>query len=220
MPPKDIKSRSRHADRRKGVLRRKRSVSRKRRLVTAIVLATLVLGLVGMGLWLALSQRPQATVQVYPMEYEREIRTNAAENAIDPALPAAVILAESSYMPDAVSQANAQGLMQLLPSTADWIAGKCDEVYEEGSLFDPDTNIQYGCWYLGYLLRRFDGNLVCAIASYHAGQGTVDGWLSNPEYSADGVTLQSIPSEATETYVKRVLRYYEKYQELYVAQAA
>ena len=110
--------------------------------------------------------------------------------------------------------------MQLLPDTADWIAGKFDESYVEGCLFDPDTNIKYGCWYLGFLIRRYEGNLACAVAAYHAGQGTVDGWLSNPEYSPDGAVLQAIPSQATDTYVKRVLRYYEKYQELYEPSAA
>jgi soluble lytic murein transglycosylase len=185
--------------------------------VTAIVL---MLALTGMGLWLVFLQRPETTVQVYPMTYEAEIRAGAASNGLDPALPAAVILAESSYQPEAVSEANAQGLMQLLPSTAEWVAGKFDETYREGSLFEPETNIKYGCWYLGYLIHRFNGNLTCAIAAYHAGQGTVDGWLANPEYSPDGATLQTIPSSATDTYVKRVLKYYEKYKELYTPSAA
>ena len=199
--------------------RRRRRARRTRRVVAVAVMATLVLALVGVGLSAMFAKHPETTVQLFPMKYEAEIRANAAENGLDPALPAAVILAESSYLPDAVSDANAQGLMQLLPSTAEWVAGKCDEVYREGSLFDPNTNIQYGCWYLGYLTRRFDGNLTCAVAAYHAGQGTVDGWLANPEYSADGATLRQIPSAATETYVKRVLKYYEKYKELYAPQA-
>ena len=198
-----------------GKRRHRRKARRNRRIAAAVVIAVLALALVGMGLWLLFMQRPETTVQVYPMAYEAEIRANAAENSLDPALPAAVILAESSYVPDAVSEANAQGLMQLLPSTAEWVAGKCDEEYREGSLFEPNTNIQYGCWYLGYLIRRFKGNLTCAIAAYHAGQGTVDGWLANPEYTSDGQTLQTIPSNATVTYVKRVLKYYEKYKELY-----
>lgn len=198
----------------------RRGARRRRRIATAVVIGALVLALAGMGLWLLFMQRPETTVQLYPMEYESLIRSNAAENDLDPALPAAVILAESSYVPDAVSPANAQGLMQLLPSTAEWVAEKCDEAYQEGSLFDPNTNIQYGCWYLGYLIRRFNGNLTCAIAAYHAGQGTVDGWLANPEYSPDGTVLQKIPSDATDTYVKRVLKYYEKYKELYAPEAA
>ena len=97
---------------------------------------------------------------------------------------------------------------------------KFGETYAEGCLFYPDTNIRYGCWYLGFLTRRFNGNAVCAAAAYHAGQGTVDGWLANPEYSDDGATLKEIPSEATKTYVTRVLRYYERYKALYAPQAA
>jgi len=203
-----------------GDRRRRRRARRRRRVVAAVVLGMLALALIGMGLWLLFARRPETTVQIYPMEYEALIRSNAAENGLDPALPAAVILAESSYMPEAVSGVNAQGLMQLLPSTAEWVAGKFDEVYREGSLFEPETNIQYGCWYLGYLIRRFNGNLTCAVAAYHAGQGTVDGWLADPVISPDGATLQTIPSEATDTYVKRVLKYYEKYKELYAPAAA
>ena len=203
-----------------GYNRRRRRARRKRRVATVAVIGVLALALVGMGIWLLFMQRPETTVQLFPMEYEAEIRANAAANGLDPALPAAVILAESSYMPQAISSVNAQGLMQLLPSTAEWVAGKFNEAYREGSLFEPDTNIKYGCWYLGYLIRRFEGNLTCAIAAYHAGQGTVDGWLAIPEYSRDGRTLQTIPSSATDTYVKRVLKYYEKYMELYAPQAA
>lgn len=205
------KNRNLSAKRRRAIARARR----RRRVVAAVVIGALALGLVGMGLWMLMSRKPQATIRRYPMEYVETVRARAAENGIDPALVAAVILAESDYQPDAVSEANAQGLMQLLPPTAEWIAGKFDETYAEGSLFDPQTNIKYGCWYLGYLSRRFDGDLTCAVAAYHAGQGRVDEWLADPACSTDGSTLETIPSQATDTYVKRVLSYYEKYREMY-----
>ena len=173
------------------------------------------LGLLGLGAWQVLARFPGLTIQRYPMEYEDVIRGRAAAEGIPPAYAAAVILAESSYRPDAVSQANAQGLMQLLPSTAEWIAGKFGESYVEGSLFDPQTNIRYGCWYLGFLLRRYGGDLTCATAAYHAGQGTVDGGLADPAYSADGATLDAMGYASTQTYVERVLKYYERYEKLY-----
>ncbi len=204
-------------------LARRRRVRRARQFQRALAVgmaAVIVVGLIGLGVWLILAPKPEATIEVYPVEYEAQIRRRAAENGLDPAYPAAVILAESSYQPEAVSGANAQGLMQLLPDTADWIAGKFDETYVEGCLFDADINIKYGCWYLGWLVKRYGGNLACATAAYHAGQGQVDKWLENPEYSSDGVTLSLIPSEATDTYVKRVLKYYEKYCELYAPEAA
>ena len=203
---------------RRALSRKRRRVRRARRIqraLTVAMVAVLVLGLAGLGIWLLFEGRPEITVQYYPVEYEALIRTGAAENGVDPAYPAAVILAESSYQPEAVSQANAQGLMQLLPSTAQWIAEKFGEEYVDGCLFDPEINIRYGCWYLGFLMRRFDGDMTCATAAYHAGQGKVDEWLSNPELSADGRTLEKIPSQATDTYVKRVLKYYEKYVQLY-----
>ena len=149
------------------------------------------------------------------VEYEDLIRTYAAENNIPPAYVASVILAESSYRPEVVSYADARGLMQILPSTAKWIAGKFDEEYVEGCLFDPETNIKYGCWYLGFLMNRYDGDMECSSSAYHAGQGTVDKWLKDPAISADGKTLDNIPSEATGTYVSRILKYYEKYEEIY-----
>lgn len=194
---------------------RARRARRIRKLLTISMIAILALGLIGLGLWLLFDSRPGTTIQSYPVEYEALIRARAAEEGIDPAWAAAVILAESSYQPEAVSYANAQGLMQLLPDTALWISEKFGDSYQEGCLFEPEINIRYGCWYLGFLFRRFDGNMTCATAAYHAGQGQVDAWLANPEYSDDGRTLGRIPSEATDTYVKRVLRYYEKYVQLY-----
>lgn len=199
--------------------RKARRARRRRRIAAIVTILTLSVALIGLGLWLLPGNRPGVVGQAYPMEYEAQIRARAAENGLDPALPAAVILAESSYRPEAVSEANAQGLMQLLPDTAQWISEKFDEVYAEGCLFEPEVNIKYGCWYLGYLMKRFDGDVTKAVAAYHAGQGRVDEWLADPACSPDGVTLSTIPSDATRTYVTRVLKYYEKYQALY-AQAA
>ncbi|MBQ8110892.1 MAG: lytic transglycosylase domain-containing protein [Clostridia bacterium] len=194
---------------------RVRRARRIQRIATVSMIAVVALGLAGLGLWMLFDARPQTTVQTYPVAYQASIRALAAENGIDPAWPAAVILAESSYQPEAVSSANAQGLMQLLPDTAMWIAEKFGDTYAEGCLFDPQINLRYGCWYLGYLYRRFNGDMTCATAAYHAGQGQVDGWLANAEYSDDGSTLKRIPFDSTDTYVKRVLKYYEKYVQLY-----
>ena len=199
---------------------RKRRARRMRavlKLIQVLTIAVLVLGIGGLGVWMLLERRPEMTITTYPVEYEELIRQYAAENEIPPAYVAAVILAESSYRPEAVSQVNAQGLMQILPSTAEWIAGKFDESYMEGCLFDPETNIKYGCWYLGFLMRRYDVSMRCSSAAYHAGQGTVDKWLADPAYSSDGKTLDKIASDATGTYVERVLKYYEKYEEIYAS---
>lgn len=192
--------------------RRGRRRGRRTAMVIAIVLA---LGIAGLGAWIVYERIVAPTVVTYIVEYTDEIRAAAEENGLEPAYVAAVVMAESSYRPNAVSNANAQGLMQLLPSTAEWIAGKFDETVSDGALFDPETNLRYGCWYLGWLMRRYDGDMRCASSAYHAGQGTVDKWLENPEYSQDGKTLSRIPFDSTRTYVDRVLKYYEKYEEVY-----
>lgn len=186
-----------------------------RKIIRAAIIAVLALGICAMGLWLLLDREPEVTVETYPVEYEAYIRTYASENGIPPAYAAAVILAESSYRPEVVSEADARGLMQILPSTGEWIAGKYDEAFTEEDLFDPETNIKYGCWYLGFLMNRYDGDIRCSSSAYHAGQGNVDKWLKNPAYSTDGEHLDVIPYESTETYVNRILKYYEKYEEIY-----
>jgi len=154
----------------------------------------------------------------HPLEYADHILQYSAEQALDPALVAAVILCESSYRPDAESRLGARGLMQLMEETAGWIAHKLDEdgpSYSFDLLYDPETNIRFGTWYLGYLSRRFDGDAKKIVCAYHAGQGNVDAWLKNPLYSSDGVTLDTIPTDDTAAYASRVLRARDVYRKYY-----
>lgn len=196
--------------------RRRRQARRRRgRILRGVLACMLLLGLVGLAARLLADPLKEETLERYPLEYVDLISQNAQEWGLEPAYVAAVILAESSYDPQAVSRDNAQGLMQILPSTAEWIAGKLDESYAEGCLFDPATNIRYGCWYLGFLMQRYDGDKRCSSAAYHSGQGTVDEWLKNPAYSTDGRSLNVIAGSNADTYVNRVLEYYEKYDEIF-----
>ena len=149
------------------------------------------------------------------VEYTDIVRRYAEEYVLEPSYVAAVIMAESSYNPKAVSSADARGLMQLLPETAQWIAKKVGETYVEENLFDPAVNVRYGCWYLSFLLDRYENDKRCASAAYHAGQRTVDGWLKDARYSADGRTLYAMGGSATERYVNRIMEYYERYREIY-----
>ncbi len=202
--------------RRKSARTGKKAARKKRGRAIAIAIASVLLIILAIaGERVARTKLNRKEKITCVVEYTDEIRAAAEENGLSPAYVAAVVMAESSYRTDAVSSANAQGLMQLLPSTAEWIAGKFDETYSDGVLFDPQTNLRYGCWYLGWLSRRYDGDMRCASSAYHAGQGTVDGWLQNPEYSSDGKTLDVIPFDSTRIYVERVLKYYEKYEEIY-----
>lgn len=154
----------------------------------------------------------------HPLYYGDLITLYASEQNLDPALVSAVILCESSFDPKAESRLGARGLMQLMPDTAEWIAHKYNEDgagYSFDSLYDPETNIRYGTWYLGYLSRRFGGDAKKIVAPTMPGQGNVDSWLKNPQYSADGVTLDVIPTQDTATYASRVLRARDVYQKYY-----
>lgn len=149
----------------------------------------------------------------YPIRYAAEVNAAAAEFDLEPAYLYAVILAESSFRPDAVSSVGALGLMQVMPETGEWIAGKLDlsDSFTADMLTDPALNVRFGSWYLRYLLNRYDGDKRCASAAYHAGQGTVDAWLADPSMSPDGHTLSAIGYETTDYYVNKVLSNYETY---------
>lgn len=146
----------------------------------------------------------------HPFRYRSLIEDYAREQALDPALVAAMILNESSFDPKAESRLGARGLMQLMPDTAEWISGKLNEAFDFDRMFDPETNIRFGCWFLGYLSRKFDGDPVKMVAGYHAGGGAVEEWLADPAYSQDG-ELTEIPYEGTDRYVQKVMNAYGIY---------
>lgn len=186
---------------------------RRRRTFFAILAAALIV-LIALGAW-ALFGRDRVDLSRYPMTYAPEIRAAAQEFSLDPAYVASVVLAESSFDAEAVSSAGAIGLMQIMPATGEWIAGKLDDVFDVERLYKPSVNLRYGCWYLRFLLDRYDGDMRTASTAYHQGQGRVDDWLQDPQYSQDGRTLTAISSAVTDTYVNRIMESYEHYKELY-----
>ena len=198
-------------------LRRVRAARRRRqrRRTFLTILASALTVLIALGAW-ALFGRDRADLSRYPMTYAPEIRAAAAEFSLDPAYVASVVLAESSFDAEAVSSVGAIGLMQIMPDTGEWIAGKLeDEPFDVQRLYQPEVNLRYGCWYLRFLLDRYDGDMSTASTAYHQGQGRVDQWLEDPEYSEDGRTLTAISSAVTDTYVNRIMESYAHYQELY-----
>ena len=165
--------------------------------------------------------REQADIDYqYPLPamYRDLIEKYAAEYNLDPAYVSAIIRNESSFRPTVESGNGARGLMQLMPDTAEWIARKLQvSGYAFERMNDPESNIQFGCWYLNYLSRLFIGNPVSVTAAYHAGQGQVQVWLSDPLLSEDGFSLplSSLPDGPTKNYAGRVTRDYGIYKEKY-----
>lgn len=163
----------------------------------------------------------QRVVDAHPIYYMDLIELYASENNLQPAFVAAIILNESSFRTGAESSVGARGLMQLMPDTAQWIAGKLgDSYYSFDHMLDAEQNIRYGSWYLGYLSRLFRGDPVTVASAYHAGQSAVAAWLSNAALSPDGLrlNLSSMKDGPTKTYAGRVTQDYAIYDALYYHQ--
>ena len=153
-----------------------------------------------------------AKKHVYPLEYKQAVVKYANQNQISPALVFAIIKTESSFNPNALSSKGAVGLMQILPSTAEYVSKMIDE--REYNLTDSTTNIRYGCVYLRYLINRFK-KVKVALCAYNAGEGKVSGWLKDKRYSKDGITLEKIPYLETEKYIDKIQKSFTNYIKLY-----
>jgi soluble lytic murein transglycosylase len=155
----------------------------------------------------------------YPRDYSQYVRQYAAEYGLDENLIYAVIKTESGFRPDAVSANNAKGLTQITSDTFDWISSKLGYVgtYSHDDLYDPKLSIEYGAFFLSYLMNEF-GDVKVALCAYHAGRGITNQWLLDPAYSSDGKVLDEIPYSDTAHYVKKAYRNYQIYQKLYTNQ--
>ncbi len=162
---------------------------------------------------------------IYPIHFKEDIRISSENYNVDPLLVAAIIRVESNYVPDKVSVKNAQGLMQIMPNTADWLVELHDlNPLGNDELLRADVNIEIGALYLSVLSRQFEKQLNGAsdeqkvaflAAAYNAGPGNVSAWMKQNIWdgSLDGVS--QIPYGETRHYVRRVLYYYNKYQHFY-----
>ncbi len=152
----------------------------------------------------------------YPQKFTEEVKRSSAEFQVDEALIYAVMRTESGFRPEVESHAGAVGLMQLMPSTFDWLQEKLDGEVTQGkaALTDPSVNVRYGTYFLSILLERY-GDIHTVACAYNAGTTTVDNWLDDPSCTLDGRTLTRVPYEETEHYAEKVLDAYEMYRKLY-----
>jgi soluble lytic murein transglycosylase len=188
--------------------RRSRRPLRPRR-IRALVVA-LALGLAAAGVIALMSPVEDAIREItLPLRHEDIIRQQARDKDLDPALIAAMIYRESKFR-DQTSKAGAQGLMQILPDTARFVAHKTGGTsFDEADLGDPQINISYGSWYLRYLLDVYDGNRVAAIAAYNAGRRHVDRW------GGTALKVEDIRFPETQEYVNDVLKKRDEYANRY-----
>jgi soluble lytic murein transglycosylase len=153
-----------------------------------------------------------------PLEHEDIIVQQAHEKGLDPALIAAVIYAETKF--DArTSSAGAEGLMQILPATAEFLARRSGATtFTVADLSSPQVNIAYGSYYLRYLLDSYGGNKMLAIAAYNGGQTNVNSWIARARSRGHSLTIGEIPFPQTRAYVAKVLSAQRRYRRSYASQ--
>jgi soluble lytic murein transglycosylase len=198
---------ARRAASRRAATRRRRSVMGAVGVALAVLVAVLVAPLF------------QKAIQelTLPLSHEDIIRQQAADKHLDPALIAAVIYAETKFDPRP-SSAGAEGLMQLLPQTAEYLAHRSGATtFTASDLATPQVNIAYGSYYLRYLIDHYNGAVMPALAAYNAGMTNVDRWLAESRADGNIFTINEIPFPETRAYVLRVLQAQRDYRHTYAS---
>lgn len=155
---------------------------------------------------------------IYKKEYSEYVVKYSNQYDVDENLVYAVIKAESNFNPNAKSSKNAIGLMQLMESTAKDIVKKVEIQISDEELIeklqDADININIGTKYLSTLIEKYQ-NIEIAVTAYNAGIGTVDNWIQKGIIKSDGTDVENIPYKETNNYVRKILRDYKIYSNIY-----
>lgn len=196
---------------------RTKAVHRFPRILLRLLLLLAVLLMVGSLLFSAWQSKIEKVL--YPRKYEEYVEYYADKYDLDPLALYSFIRTESNFNPQAESDVGARGLMQITEVTFDWIKSKIapTEQLTFDDLYDPETNIRFGSYFVAYCLLKF-GDLATAAAAYHNGVTAVSDLLKNPEYSSDGTTLDEFPYPQMWQYVHKITTSYARYQEIYADQ--
>jgi len=152
--------------------------------------------------------------QLYPIKYSEYVELYAKEYKVDKELIYAIIKAESNFEAQAKSTKSACGLMQLMQPTAEEVARKINVIIDENTILEPKVNINLGTKYISILIEKYE-NISLALAAYNAGSGNVDKWIADGILKINGSDIENIPYKETNNYVRKILRDYKIYQELY-----
>ncbi len=146
--------------------------------------------------------------RLFPSIYREQVKKISGKYGLDPLLVAAIVAKESNFDARAVSAKEARGLMQVLPTTAKEIAErlKCTN-YEKDDLFDPEINLQFGCYHFSRLMRKFDNDKFFALAAYNAGSKNVKEWMGDLTSDSKSI-IEKYAFPETKQYVKHVLNIY------------
>jgi soluble lytic murein transglycosylase len=154
---------------------------------------------------------------LFPKAYWNDLKRFSAQNDLDPYLVASLIRQESEFNPNAISHANAVGLMQLLPGTGKKVAKDLKiHHFTPSQLYTPTMNLQLGTRYFKSMVDRF-GSFEYALAAYNAGADRVEDWKSQGKYRDTAEFVESIPFTETREYVQAIVRNTNVYKQLYEA---
>jgi soluble lytic murein transglycosylase len=153
--------------------------------------------------------------------FDRLITKVAAENKLDPRLVKAVVWRESRFQADMIGKNGERGLMQISAIAArEWASANAVLALEPNQLFDPETNLRIGSWYLGKAMQRWnnqDDAVPFALAEYNAGRSRVDRWIRVAAQKSPQVSAQtfedSIDFPSTAHYVRTILARYDFYKQ-------
>ena len=152
----------------------------------------------------------------YPTSYEEYVLKYSREYNVEPEFIYAVIKTESGFDENAVSNVGARGLMQLMEDAYSWVKYRLDDnsEYNFDVMFDPETNIRYGTYYLSFLLEKYDGSIDLAAAAYHCGLGLVDSWIEQGTIDPQNFKVEQIPEENDQTshYINKIRKAYDAYK--------
>jgi soluble lytic murein transglycosylase len=152
---------------------------------------------------------------LFPKPFWGDLKKYSSSNALDPYLVASLIRQESAFNPNAVSRANAVGLMQLLPKVGKSVA-KQEKLkkFDTQELFTPAINMQLGTRYFRIMVDKFD-SFEYALAAYNAGSDRVQDWMGQGKYRDPQEFVESIPFTETREYVQNIMRNANVYRQLY-----
>lgn len=144
---------------------------------------------------------------LFPRPFETEITKAASQFGVEPELIYSIIRQESAFNPKARSNADAFGLMQILPEIAQDLSKKYELPFEKNEqLYDPAVNVEFGAALLHDQLKKYDDQFILAVASYNANDQAIRGWMAN-RYKGDSLEfIEDIPYEETRGYVRLVMR--------------
>ena len=154
-------------------------------------------------------------LHLYPIKYQEIVYKYSEELEIDPMLTLAIIKTESNFEENCVSRSGAIGLMQLMETTAKEQAEKIKLEYYDGILYNPEQYIKIGLYYFHSLLDYFNNNYILAAVAYNAGIGNTEKWIEDGIITDEGIGIENIPFKETNIYVRKIIRNYTIYKELY-----